>query len=254
MGPGIHSWKKRSRCCCRRSAPDRVRKPALFLVAGVVVGILMRRDVVDVEIVVLGVERPPILVGVVEARDRTLLDRSARLVALLLRFALVLRRRVGAEVAVARRGLRRAAGSRAAEAAGTRAAEAPRSAGTRAAEAAGPAGPGTAEAAAGTWSARAALLARARFADRQAAALEQLLIELSNRLFGDGAVGVVDEREAARAAGFTIDGQHDRRGFADAREMLSQLCLGRGIRQVADEQTDWHIGPRQNNTVCPCRG
>jgi hypothetical protein len=32
--------------------------------------------------------------------------------------------------------------------------------------------------------------------------------------------------------------------------MLPQLCLGRGIWQIANEQTDWHIGPPQNNTVC----
>src|SRR5215510_3450597 len=103
MGRRIHSSTKRWTCCSRRFARD----PATDLLVarvlfGFLVGILVRRDVVDAEVVLFGIERAPVLVGVVEARDRPLLDRAARLVAILLRLALVLRRRVGAEVLAAR--------------------------------------------------------------------------------------------------------------------------------------------------------
>jgi hypothetical protein len=64
------------------------------------------------------------------------------------------------------------------------------------------------------------------------------LIEAANGFFGDRAIGVVDEGEAPRAAGFPIDGELDLRRRADARQVLAQLCLGRRIGQVADEQTD----------------
>src|SRR5262245_64869057 len=97
MGLGIRNWIRPSKCCSRSSVG-----PELLALVGVGLGIFVRRDIVDVEIVVFGVERSPILVGVVETRHRPLLDRTARLVALLLRLALVLRRRIGAEVAVAR--------------------------------------------------------------------------------------------------------------------------------------------------------
>jgi len=61
----------------------------------------VRGDVVDLGLFLFRVERAPILIGVVEARDRALLDRALRLVALFpLRLALVLGRRIGPEVLV----------------------------------------------------------------------------------------------------------------------------------------------------------
>jgi hypothetical protein len=48
-----------------------------------------------------------------------------------------------------------------------------------------------------------------------------LLIESADSGFGDGAIGVVDKREAARAAGFPIDRQDYLGGFTDARQMLT---------------------------------
>jgi hypothetical protein len=65
-----------------------------------------------------------------------------------------------------------------------------------------------------------------------------LLIEAADRLFGNRPVGVVDEREPARAARFAIDRQHDLRRLAHGRQEVAQVGLGRGVRQVPNEQTD----------------
>src|SRR5215471_17857340 len=252
MGLGMCNWIQPSRCCSPRCARDQAADRLLvaFVLPLVGVGILVCGDVVDVD-VVRRIERAPVFVGVVEARDRALLDRAARLVAFLLRLALVLGRRVGTEVLHARGrcAVGWAAGPRTAEPAAGRTRRvagrtagrtrepAARTPGTRTAE---PAGPRTAGTALFTWT---------RFADRESAPLEQRLVELANGFFGNRTIRVVDERETARTARLAIDGQDDRCGFADAREVLPQLCLGRRVGQVADEQTDRHIGPRQNNTV-----
>jgi hypothetical protein len=65
-----------------------------------------------------------------------------------------------------------------------------------------------------------------------------LLVEPADRRFGDRPIGVVDEREAARAAGFTIDRKNDLGRLPDARQVFPQLWLRRGVRQVAYKQTD----------------
>src|SRR5262245_57821132 len=100
MGLATFNWTRLSKCCsprCARvQATERLLVAFVFPVIGVGfgVGILVRGDVVDAEVVFLGVERAPILVGVVEAGDRALLDRAFRLVALFaLGLALVLGRR-----------------------------------------------------------------------------------------------------------------------------------------------------------------
>src|SRR5215471_12731147 len=159
MGLGMCNWIQPSRCCSPRCARDQAADRLLvaFVLPLVGVGILVCGDVVDVD-VVRRIERAPVFVGVVEARDRALLDRAARLVAFLLRLALVLGRRVGTEVLHARG--RCAVGW--------------------------PAGPRTAGTAAFTWT---------RFADRESAPLEQRLVELANGFFGNRTIRVVDERE-----------------------------------------------------------
>src|SRR5262249_57485332 len=90
----IRIWKSRNVEMWKSGIP---RFPNLLVASFVLVEVLVRGDVVDVD-VVLRIERAPILVGVVETRDRALLDRAARLVALLLRLALLLRCPVRAEV------------------------------------------------------------------------------------------------------------------------------------------------------------
>ena len=62
---------------------------------------------------------------------------------------------------------------------------------------------------------------RPRFAHREGPPLERLLVEAPDRLFGDLAIGVVDEREASRPSGFPIGGKHDLRWCSDARQMLA---------------------------------
>jgi hypothetical protein len=89
-----------------------------------------------------------------------------------------------------------------------------------------------------SWSTGPSFLARPRFAHRKRAAFEGLLIEFADRRFRNGAIRVVHERESAGPAGFPVNGENDLGGFADAGKVLSQLCLGRGIRQVAYKQTD----------------
>jgi hypothetical protein len=65
-----------------------------------------------------------------------------------------------------------------------------------------------------------------------------LLIESPDGFFGNAAFGVINERKAAWTAGFPIDGKNDLGGFTDARQVLSQLCLRRRVRQVPDKQTN----------------
>jgi hypothetical protein len=43
------------------------------------------------------------------------------------------------------------------------------------------------------------------------------LIESADGSFGHGAIGIVDKREAARSAGFSIDRKNYLGGFTDAR-------------------------------------
>jgi hypothetical protein len=48
----------------------------------------------------------------------------------------------------------------------------------------------------------------------------------------------LDERKPARAPRFAIDGQHHLGRRSHGSEIRAQVGFGRGIRQVADEQTD----------------
>jgi hypothetical protein len=65
-------------------------------------------------------------------------------------------------------------------------------------------------------------------------------VESTNGFFSDRAIGVVDERKSTRPPGVAIQRKHDLRRCADARQVLAQLCLGRRVRQIANEQTDCH--------------
>jgi hypothetical protein len=65
-----------------------------------------------------------------------------------------------------------------------------------------------------------------------------LLVESANSLLGDGAVGVVDKGKAARSAGFPVGWQHDLGGYADARQVLPQICLACRVWQIANKQTN----------------
>jgi hypothetical protein len=65
-----------------------------------------------------------------------------------------------------------------------------------------------------------------------------LLVEPPDRLFGDGAIRVIDEREPSRTARFAVDWKNDLSRFADTRQVLSQLWLVCRVRQVTDKQTD----------------
>jgi hypothetical protein len=64
------------------------------------------------------------------------------------------------------------------------------------------------------------------------------LVESADGFFGDGSIRVVDEREASWTSSFPIDREHHLRREADARQMLTQLCLRRRVRQIPNEQTD----------------
>jgi hypothetical protein len=197
----------------------------------------VRGDVIDIEIVVL---RAPVFVRVVETTHRTFLDGTAgaAIFRTLMRLALVLRWSIRAEVAVASGCLRTAAGvhrTRTTETARTGSAEPSRSTGTWPAETAGPR---SAEATAGPRAAWSALFTRARLADGERPSPERLLVEPLDRFFCDGAIRVIDEREASRSSGLPIHGEYNRCGLADAGQVRSQLCLRGDIRQIANEQTD----------------
>jgi hypothetical protein len=67
---------------------------------------------------------------------------------------------------------------------------------------------------------------------------------LTDRLLGVRAFGVLDEREPAGPAGFTVERSHDLRRFADLRKMLAQIVFGGLIREISNEQTNWWHGTR----------
>ena len=173
----------------------------------------------------------------------------ARLVFVLLeRLLLVLRRRRRTEVL-----LSRLSGARPAAAVSAAAAEA--AARPWSAEAAAPAavstaapatessGSRTAVSAARSWRAAwPAIFPRARFTDGERPAHEQLAVELLDRLLRGGAFGVLDEREPARATGFTVERTDDLGWLADLSEMRPQVFFGRLIGQIAHEQSDWWHG------------
>src|SRR5262249_46006499 len=119
-----------------------------------------------------------------------------------LRVSSTLRLRIGAEISIAgRRGRRRIERTRAAE--GGR--PGPESAGARPRRTAG-----TRPESAWRWrTAGSAIFTRARLADCQRPAVEDLSVEALDRLFRVRAIRVFHEGEAARAACFAIDGQHD---------------------------------------------
>ena len=95
---------------------------------------------------------------------------------------------------------------------------------------------GATEAAAGARrTAGSAIVARARFADRQRPAHEQLPVELLDGRFRRVAIGVFDERKSTRAAGFAIERPHDLRGLADSGEMRPQVVFCGLIREIAYE-------------------
>ena len=90
----------------------------------------------------------------------------------------------------------------------------------------------------GARSARTAIFARARFADRERPAVEHLSVEALDRLFGVRAIEKLDERESARTTGFAIDRQHDLRRRRDRAEVGTQIRFGRAVREITNEQTD----------------
>src|SRR4029453_17612902 len=83
-----------------------------------------------------------------------------------------------------------------------------------------------------------AILACARLADGERAAVEHLSVEFLNRVFRVGAVLEFDERESSRAAGFAVDRQHDLRRRRDGAEVASQVGFSGAVREIANEQTD----------------
>jgi hypothetical protein len=112
--------------------------------------------------------------------------------------------------------------------------------GTRTTEPARGTRPRTAEAA-GTWSAWRTILTRARFADRQAASLERLRVEALDDLFSFLAFDELDKREAAGAAGLTIDRHDDMGGLCDWRKVSTEVSLRGAVGQIPDEQTDCQV-------------
>jgi hypothetical protein len=64
------------------------------------------------------------------------------------------------------------------------------------------------------------------------------LIESPDRLLGHFALSVIHEGESARPAGFPVHRENDLGRCADARQVFPQICLVRGVRQIAYKQTD----------------
>ena len=146
----------------------------------------------------------PILVGIVEPSDGTLLDWAARTALRLLAggLALVFGWSVRTEVPAAR------CSSRAAAVRWTRR----KATRTRGAKSTAPRRRATARSrrteAAGPWT-RWSILSGPRFAHGERPSFEGLLVKPSNRLLGDRAVRIVNEREASRPSCLPIGWEYD---------------------------------------------
>ena len=194
---------------------------------------LARRDVVDIRHFFADI------VDILE-RERTAghfhRDGAARFVGIaFLRLLTARRFRVGAEVlgAVGRRRRGTRVEPWTAETSGPRTCE---PAGPRTTGSAGTTGSRTKSA--GTRPAGATIFARARLADGERTPIEDLPVELLNRLFGVAAILEFDERETTRTAGFTIDGQHDLRWRCNRTEVASQVGFCGAVGEVSNEQAD----------------
>jgi hypothetical protein len=69
-----------------------------------------------------------------------------------------------------------------------------------------------------------------------------LAVEFLDRFLGQRSLGVFDEGEPARAAGFAFERPHDLRWLTDLREVCTQVVFGCLIGQIAHEQSDWWHG------------
>jgi len=183
----------------------------LLVVAGVVVLFGAGSHVIDFEIVLWLVA--PVFVVLVEAAHRTFFDWSLGTPIRVFpgRLSFIFRGSVRAEIPVAH-GRRRATATFRARCPAAR---------TRCEAAASWSRSGTRPVPAWTWSTSWTLLAWTRFAYGKRTSFEWLLIEAADCRFGDRAIRIINEREAARPARFTIDWQNDLAGFTDARQVLS---------------------------------
>ena len=90
-------------------------------------------------------------------------------------------------------------------------------------------------------SAGSAIFSRARFADGERTAHEQLTIELLDRSLGRRAVCVFHERKPPGATRLAVERPDDLRGFPDGREMDPQVFFGGLVREITYEQSNgWH--------------
>jgi hypothetical protein len=89
-----------------------------------------------------------------------------------------------------------------------------------------------------SWWAGRTILAGARFAHGQVAALEWLCVEFLDDRLRDGAFDELDERKPAGPAGLAIDRHDDVRGLGDGGEMSAEISLSRPVGEVPDKQTD----------------
>ena len=77
---------------------------------------------------------------------------------------------------------------------------------------------------------------------RDAASAELMLVQLVDGLLRLGVRAHLDEREAAGATGFPIEGTHDLRRLTNLRKVRTQVVFGCLVRQIAYEQSDWWHG------------
>src|SRR5262249_53669217 len=84
------------------------------------------------------------------------------------------------------------------------------------------------------------LLPRARFAHRQRAPLEGLMVEAAGGLRSVRAFLELDEGERARLARVAVRGQREGREGTKGGEVRTQLRLAHVIRQVANKQAHRH--------------
>jgi hypothetical protein len=188
------------------------------------------------------------IVQVVHSTAELCRDRAARTILVLLERGLLLSLGRGrrAEVAIAVRLSWAVASARSPEsaakprAAGVWTRTATATAATRTAESAG-----TRPAVSARWAwgtSRPAVFSRARFADGERPAHEELTIQLANGLLGGAPVCELDKRKSASATGLAIEWAHDLCWFTDLRKVRTEVVFGCLVRQIPDKQSDWWHG------------
>ena len=71
--------------------------------------------------------------------------------------------------------------------------------------------------------------------------MKRLRVEFLDDVFGDGAIGELDEGEAPWSAGLAIDRHSNVGWLSDSRQVSAKVGLTCPVREIPDKQTDCQV-------------